>query len=85
MESYLVSKKPQSVTVSGCKFELAAWEAIHTEVSCKYSEAHVSELLAAAGLSTVAWFTDAQRQFVDVACMPAAIGSTWPWDHGAAR
>jgi L-histidine Nalpha-methyltransferase len=75
MESYLISKKAQIVTVSGHTFELGAWEAIHTEVSCKYSEARVSELLAAAGLGPLAWFTDEQRQFVDVACSRAPVGS----------
>jgi L-histidine N-alpha-methyltransferase len=72
MESYLISKKHQLVSVAGHTFELGAWEAIHTEVSCKYSETRVSELLAAAGLSPIAWFTDEQRQFVDVACRRAA-------------
>lgn len=71
MESYLISQKCQTVTVAGHAFELDAWEPIHTEVSCKYSEARITQLLRAAGLDPIAWFSDAERQFVDVACSRA--------------
>jgi dimethylhistidine N-methyltransferase len=37
MESYLLSKRRQVVTVAGERFELEAWEPIHTETSYKYS------------------------------------------------
>jgi uncharacterized SAM-dependent methyltransferase len=68
MESYLLSTRAQSVSVAGYTFEIGAWEPIHTEVSCKYSESRVSELLNAAGLGELQLFTDEQRQFADVAC-----------------
>ena len=71
MESYLVSTRKQVVHVAGRAFELAAWEPIHTEVSCKYSDAEISSLLQAAGLARVQAFTDAEQLFVDVACRPA--------------
>jgi uncharacterized SAM-dependent methyltransferase len=72
MESYLVSTRKQTVHVAGRAFELDAWEPIHTEVSCKYSDAEISSLLQAAGLSRVQTFTDAEQLFVDVACRPCA-------------
>jgi len=68
MESYLISRKQQSVNVAGHRFEFAAWEPIHTEVSCKYSEMQIAALLSAAGLSCIETFTDPQRWFADVAC-----------------
>jgi dimethylhistidine N-methyltransferase len=71
MESYLISRKCQTVTVAGHRFELDAWEPIHTEVSCKYSERRIDQLLRAAGLARVAMFTDRERRFADVACRRA--------------
>ena len=68
MESYLISKRSQRVNVAGQSFELGPWEPIHTEVSVKYSEARVTELLTAAGLVQLATFSDEERSFADVAC-----------------
>lgn len=68
MESYLISKRAQTVTVSGQRFELDAWEPIHTEVSCKYSHRRIDQLLRAAGLERLALFTDGEQRFADVAC-----------------
>ncbi|HTU57856.1 MAG TPA: L-histidine N(alpha)-methyltransferase [Polyangiales bacterium] len=68
MESYLISKRAQTVTVSGQRFELDAWEPIHTEVSCKYSHRRIDQLLQAAGLERLALFTDSEQRFADVAC-----------------
>jgi dimethylhistidine N-methyltransferase len=68
MESYLISKRSQTVTISGQRFELDAWEPIHTEVSCKYSQRRIDDLLKAAGLERLALFTDPVRRFADVAC-----------------
>jgi dimethylhistidine N-methyltransferase len=70
MESYLISKRKQTVHVAGQAFELGAWEPIHTEVSCKYSDAEITALLSAAGLSHLETFSDADRMFADVACRP---------------
>jgi L-histidine Nalpha-methyltransferase len=71
MESYLISKRQQTVTVSGQRFELDAWEPIHTEVSCKYSQRRIDELLKVAGLERLALFTDSEHRFADVACRRA--------------
>jgi L-histidine N-alpha-methyltransferase len=70
MESYLLSTKHQRVTVAGQAFEFDAWEPIHTEVSCKYSETQIASLLTAAGLESVETFSDDERRFADVACRP---------------
>jgi L-histidine N-alpha-methyltransferase len=71
MESYLISRRRQTVTVAGQQFELDAWEPIHTEVSCKYSERRIDEILKGAGLERLAMFTDSERRFADVACRRA--------------
>ena len=70
MESYLISRERQTVTVAGHVFQFDAWEPIHTEVSCKYSEAQIDSLLTAAGLSRLETFSDPERLFADVACGP---------------
>lgn len=72
MESYLISRERQTVTVAGHNFELDAWEPLHTEVSVKYSERRIAELLSRAGLSAIETFSDAERRFADVACRRAA-------------
>ncbi len=66
------------MTLAGYRLELGPWAAIRTEVSCKYSETRVSELLAAAELNPIAWLTDAQRQVVDVACKGTAADGGVP-------
>jgi len=71
MESYLISRVRQTVTLAGQRFELDAWEPIHTEVSYKYSERRIDALLEAAGLTRIALFTDPERRFADVACRRA--------------
>jgi dimethylhistidine N-methyltransferase len=76
MESYLLSRKQQTVTVAGQRFDFEPWEPIHTEVSCKYSDAEISALLTAAGLNRVETFSDSERLFADVACRPSARGES---------
>jgi L-histidine N-alpha-methyltransferase len=70
MESYLLSQKRQVVTVAGERFEFEAWEPIHTETSCKYSERQIDGLLAASGLARTATYRDPAHWFADVACRP---------------
>jgi L-histidine Nalpha-methyltransferase len=78
MESYLISRKRQTVNVAGQAFEFDAWEPIHTEVSCKYSDAEIDALLSAAGLACTGRFTDSAERFADVVCSrcpaPEGIG-----------
>lgn len=66
MESWLMSTDRQTVRVLGRRFEIDAWEAIHTEISFKYREAHVEQLARAAGLLEVGRWSDPRRDFVDV-------------------
>lgn len=70
MESYLISKRRQTVTVAGEHFELEPWEAIHTETSYKYSERQIDTLLASSALTRTDTYRDAEGWFADVACHP---------------
>lgn len=65
MESYLVSTRDQLVRVGGECIGFAAWEAVQTEVSCKYREADVVALARGAGLSPVGWHYDSRGWFLD--------------------
>lgn len=66
MESWLVSTDRQTVRVLGKSFELGAWEAIHTEISCKYREHHLELFARVAGLTEVGRWMDGRRDFADV-------------------
>jgi L-histidine N-alpha-methyltransferase len=68
MRSYLVSTCNQSIELRDLdfNFNVAAWEAIHTESSYKFSEAQMEELASEANLNTQIVFTDGNRYFADV-------------------
>jgi L-histidine Nalpha-methyltransferase len=70
MESYLISRRKQRVTVAGERFDLDAWEPIHTETSYKYSERQIESLLVASGLQRTATYKDPDGWFADIACRP---------------
>jgi L-histidine N-alpha-methyltransferase len=72
MESYLISRKRQTVNVAGQMFQFEAWEPIHTEVSCKYGDPEIESLLTAAGLHCRKRYTDSGERFADVACSPCS-------------
>lgn len=65
IEMWLVSLRPQTVHLPGLSlsFDLAEGEEILTEISTKYDRAKVDELLAGAGLESVAWYTDPNDRF----------------------
>jgi dimethylhistidine N-methyltransferase len=65
MESYLISTRAQTVRVAGRSFELAAWEPIRTEISCKYRPSDVSAFARDAGFTEVGHYLDERRFFVD--------------------
>jgi len=65
MESYLVSTRDQLVRVAGECIGFAAWEAIQTEISCKYRQSDVEAFARTAGLSPVGWFYDSRHWFLD--------------------
>jgi dimethylhistidine N-methyltransferase len=65
MESWLRSRRRQRVRVAGQSFTFEAGESIHTEISCKYREADVTALAAAAGFLEVGRFRDRRNWFAD--------------------
>jgi L-histidine N-alpha-methyltransferase len=69
MRSWLVSRRAQTVRVAalgGQAFDFAAWEAIHTENSYKFSLPQITELAHAVGLRVVEVFQDEAADFADV-------------------
>jgi L-histidine N-alpha-methyltransferase len=65
MESWLESRRRQTVHLAGRAIELGAGERIHTEISCKYTPAQVAAFARDAGFTQVADYCDARRWFVD--------------------
>ena len=65
MESWLESRRRQTVHLAGRAIELAPHERIHTEISWKYTPAQVGDLAREAGFREVDRFTDARQWFVD--------------------
>jgi uncharacterized SAM-dependent methyltransferase len=69
MRSWLVSRRAQTVRIGalgGQAFEFAAWEAIHTENSFKFTLPQIADLAQATGLRVVEVFQDAAGDFADV-------------------
>jgi L-histidine N-alpha-methyltransferase len=69
MRSWLVSRRAQTVRVAalgGQAFDFAAWEAIHTENSFKFTLPQIAELAQAVGLRVVEVFQDEAGDFADV-------------------
>lgn len=66
-KSHLVSKERQSVRFEAIDYtlELNKWEAIHTEVSQKYSFQMIEALAEKAGFKILRHFTDQNELFVD--------------------
>jgi len=65
MESYLVSRKRQTVRVARRDYEFEAWEPLHTEISRKYYASDVVGFAEEASFVPVGLFFDEQRLFVD--------------------
>jgi dimethylhistidine N-methyltransferase len=65
MESWLVSRRRQAVRVAGRTFVLAAGEAVHVEISCKYHEEDAGALAAASGFEEAGRFRDRRGWFLD--------------------
>jgi L-histidine Nalpha-methyltransferase len=65
MESWLVARRAQVAHVSGRRFPFRTGDAIHTEISWKYTEGQISELARQAGFEEVARFHDGRRWFAD--------------------
>lgn len=68
IKSYLVSKIAQTITFSVLNHTVsfAAWEAIHTENSHKYSLPQIEQMGQQVGLKVTQLFTDEKHYFADV-------------------
>lgn len=65
MESYLLSTRDQLVRIGGERLGFGAWEAIHTEISCKYRESDVLAFARASGFLPIQNYTDTLHYFLD--------------------
>ncbi len=63
--SYLLSLEKQQVTIAGQTFCFDLWEAIHTEISKKYSIDEIHELASATGFKIKSDLKDSNHFFVD--------------------
>ena len=75
VRSFLVSARAQRVRIEALDetFDFAAWEAIHTENSYKFTLPQIAELAAEVGLRVVTHFTDAAADFADVVLAPQEV------------
>jgi len=66
-ESFIISKQQQNVYIEALNrsFDFEAWEAIHTELSQKYSLRDIQELASTIGFTSIGQFFDKKRYFVD--------------------
>lgn len=69
VRSYLLSKKNQTISVAGQRFEFEAWESIHTEISRKYRPSELRALASRTGFRHIQKFTDANHRFMNVLWM----------------
>ncbi len=65
MESWLVSRRRQVVTVADQRFEFREGEAIQTEISWKYTDGQIAALAREAGFEEVERFHDGRRWFAE--------------------
>ena len=63
IEMHLESQYSQFVHVAGRRFDFAPGETIHTEISCKYSNAEFQELGKRAGFTPEKIWTDPEQLF----------------------
>ena len=66
--SYILSTVEQSVHVPGHSDPIAfgAWEAIHVEISRKYTRTQLATMFHQAGIRVVEGYTDRRRYFMDI-------------------
>lgn len=78
IETQIVSRIEQDVTVAGHRFHFAAGEPIFVELSCKYSPESFARLAARAGLRVTRMWTDPQRLFSLQCLQPARAAHARP-------
>ncbi len=64
-ESFLVSTEEQTIEIMDSAVHFEAWEAIHTEISQKYSLTNIHDMARQVGFTVKNNFFDQQRYFVD--------------------
>lgn len=69
-KSFLLSKKEQNVNIHALNLSVhfEAWEAVHMEISKKYSSSEVQGLMRSAGFEVKTSFYDEKSYFVNVLC-----------------
>ncbi|HYZ80074.1 MAG TPA: L-histidine N(alpha)-methyltransferase, partial [Solirubrobacteraceae bacterium] len=74
VEMRLRATRPCSVLIAGLdlRVDFAAGEELRTEISAKFTRAHVEADLEAAGLELEQWFTDDEELFAVTMARPAA-------------
>lgn len=65
MESWLVARRDQVAHLSGHRFTFRAGDAIHTEISWKYTAGQITELARDAGFDEVDRYHDEHHWFAD--------------------
>lgn len=78
IETSIVSLEDQQASVAGQRIHFDRHEAIHVEISCKYSEADLQHLAARAGLEVSRTWTDPGRKFAVFLLSPVSITSCKP-------
>ena len=73
MESWIVSLRRQVVSMAGRRFAFGAGEAIHTEISYKYTSGQIASLARATGFQEVGRFHDDRAWFADVLWRASAV------------
>ncbi|RYD99154.1 MAG: L-histidine N(alpha)-methyltransferase [Sphingobacteriales bacterium] len=63
--SYLVSKTAQTVTICGQSFYFDQGESIHMEISRKYNDAVINEILKNTGINILTRIMDSRQLFAD--------------------
>jgi dimethylhistidine N-methyltransferase len=63
VEMFVQSRRRQSVTVAGRRFDFAAGEKLHVEYSCKYDVAEFQDLARRAGFAPSGLWTDSAGNF----------------------
>lgn len=71
IETDIVSRRAQRVSIAGRSFDFGADEAIRVEISCKYDRADMQRLAKAAGLRVQQVWSDQREQFAVVLLAPA--------------
>ena len=64
-ESFLVSTEEQTIEIMDSAIHFEAWEAIHTEISQKYSLTNIHDMARHVGFTVRDNFFDGRRYFVD--------------------